>query len=78
MINLTKTTNKGLVKFTVLFGKFPNVGGGRVAKCQGSWGLIPVKIFAGWVKKFGRKFNFAKSSLFGKIYDSFSSTPCKN
>ena len=33
----------------------------RVAKCQGFWGLIRVKIFAGWGEKFGRTCNFAKS-----------------
>ena len=26
----------------------------RVAKCQGYWGYIRVKMFAGWGKKFGR------------------------
>ena len=26
----------------------------RVAKCQGYWGYISVKMFAGWGKKFGR------------------------
>ena len=50
----------------------------RVAKCQGYWGYIRVKMFAGWGKKFERTCNFAKSSLFGKIYASFSSFPCKN
>ena len=50
----------------------------RVAKSQGYWGYIRVKMFAGWGKKFGRTCNFAKSSLFGKIYASFSSFPCKN
>ena len=50
----------------------------RVAKCQGYWGYIHVKMFAGWGKKFGRTCNFAKSSLFGKIYASFSSFPCTN
>ena len=52
--------------------------GDRVAKCQGYWGYIRVKMFAGWGKKFGRTCNFAKSSLFGKIYASFSSFPCTN
>ena len=33
-------------------------------------------MFAGWGKKFGRIYNFAKSSLFGKIYASFSSKLC--
>jgi hypothetical protein len=50
----------------------------RVAKCQGYWGYIRVKMFAGWGKKFERRCNFEKSSLFGKIYASFSSFPCTN
>ena len=53
-------------------------GYSRVAKCQGYWGYIRVKMFAGWGKKFGRTCNFAKSLLFGKIYASFSSFPCTN
>ena len=55
-----------------------NISTLRVAKCQGYWGYIRVKMFAGWGKKFGRTCNFAKSSLFGKIYASFSSFPCTN
>ena len=39
----------------------------RVAKCQGFWESIPVKMFASWGKKFGRTYTFAKLSLFGKI-----------
>jgi hypothetical protein len=35
-------------------------------------------MFAGWGKKFGRTCNFAKLSLFGKIYASLSSFLCKN
>ena len=53
-------------------------GKNRVAKYQGYWGYIRVKMFAGWGKKFGRTCNFAKSSLFGKIYAFFSSFPCTN
>ena len=34
----------------------------RVAKCQGYWGYIRVKMFAGWGKKFGRTCNFAPVS----------------
>ena len=29
-----------------------SLGGSRVAKYQGFWGLIPIKMFAGWGKKF--------------------------
>jgi len=43
----------------------------RVAKCNGFGGLIRVKLFASWGKKFGRICNLAKSSLFGMIYASF-------
>ena len=32
----------------------------RVAKCQGFWGYIRVKMFAVWGKKFARTCNFAK------------------
>ena len=49
-----------------------------VAKCQGFDGLIPVKMFASWGKRFRRTCIFAKLSLFEKIYASFSSFPCKN
>ena len=48
------------------------------AKCHGFGGLIRVKMFANWGKKFGRTYNFAKSSLFGKIYASFSIVLFKN
>ena len=40
----------------------------RVAKCHGFGGLIRVKFFASWGKKFGGTCNFAKSSLFLEIY----------
>ena len=50
----------------------------RVTKCQGFWGLIPVKMFAGWGKNVWKNMHFSKLSLVVKIYASFSSFPCKN
>ena len=50
----------------------------RVAKCHGYDGYIRVKIFAGWGKKFGRAYIFAKSSLLGKIYTTYEKCLCIN
>ena len=51
-------------KMRMVWGRPPQCHLHRVAKCQGFWGLIRVKMFAGWGKKFGRKCTFAKLSLF--------------
>ena len=51
---------------------------GRVAKCHGYDGLIRVKMFAGWGKKFGSTCDLAKSSLFGKSYATCALFTCKN
>ena len=50
----------------------------RVAKCHGYDGLIRVKMFAGWGKKFGSTCDLAKSSLFGKSYATCALFTCKN
>ena len=50
----------------------------RDAKCHGYDGLIRVKMFAGWGKKFGSTCDLAKSSLFGKSYATCALFTCKN